>query len=249
MKECVKLCVGERPVELFVCVATSDVIPTPFPPILSPFLSTLTVINDPQLSGTLLTVLHLSSFSPHSTSSSTFTSSLYSFGTSWEDTWKNVKDEQNRTTLTRAYSARALGHYDWPESTFCHWPNIERNTAQWKPSHMSRSRNISAALWVWRRIHLHWYMCVCLHVSVSPKCAMQRRLKEARRRLSGITLSSLLCPPSPSHSLPDDGWQRMRNFLSWTADWSRLPSQEQPSAFHCRGQWGPLGLDLGSGLA
>ena len=90
-------------------------------------------------------------------------------------------------------------------------------------------------------------MCVFLHVcmSVSHECAMRRRLKEARRRVSGVALSFL--PLSSHRSRPNDGWRRMRSFLSWTADCSRLPSEDQPSAFHCRGRRGPLVLGLGFG--
>lgn len=57
--------------------------------------------------------------------------------------------------------------------------------------------------------------------------------------------------PVPSRSLTDDGWQRMRSFLSWTADWSRLPVEEQPSAFHWRGEqrWGGgWGVGFGPGF-
>lgn len=81
---------------------------------------------------------------------------------------------------------------------------------------------------------------VCLHMCVRGRAMnvpMRRRLKDARRRVSGSVCLSSPCPPPPP--APDDGWHRMRSFLSWTADCSRLPSKETAICFPLQRPVGP----------
>lgn len=108
--------------------------------------------------------------------------------------------------------------------------------------------------------YIHWPDSVCVWVSKAHSscvcmcfymCVWARAMNvpcEGVWKRPDARCQALLCLSSPSSPPgPDDGWRRMRSFLSWTADCSRLPSEDRPSAFHCRGRQGPLVLGLGFG--
>lgn len=119
------------------------------------------------------------------------------------------------------------------------WAAAEKNKAD-ERQETQRWARITSQSWVHVR-------AVCFHMCVwgwAMNVPMWRHLKEARRRVSGLGLYVL--PLSSSFSSPrsDDGWHRMRSFLSWTADCSRLPSKETAICFPLRRPVGPSVLDL-----
>jgi len=184
---------------------------------LPPLLSSVTVINDPQLSGTYFYMVSLS----YSSSASLCTYSFYLV----------LLDLVGSNERTAPPDVEEITH----TNTHAHTHSLSLSLRPRMYS-MVCVGCVRVVVRVCARLFSH----VC--TSASHECAMRRRLKEARRRVSGVALSFL--PLSSHRSRPDDGWWRMRSFLSWTADCSRLPSEDRPSAFYCMGQAGALGFGL-----